>query len=63
MSPETTLTPSPNSSQSSPKQPNTAIPMQHRLVKLNKLGQGCSGTVHRALDLNTLTLVAVKSIS
>jgi len=49
------------SSSSASSQPFT-IPMRDRLVFLQKLGQGASGIVYKALDLVTLTIVAVKTI-
>lgn len=36
------------------------VPMRDRLVLLGRLGQGCSGIVHKAFDLLELRLVALK---
>lgn len=38
------------------------IPLQDRVVILEQLGEGASGRVHKAFDLQRLQLVAIKSI-
>ena len=38
----------------------TLVPMRDRVVRLEKLGQGATGSVYKALDLQTLQLVALK---
>ena len=40
----------------------TLVPMRDRVVRLEKLGQGATGSVYKALDLQTLQLVALKVI-
>ena len=40
--------------------PRFRVPMRDRLVLLGRLGQGCSGIVHKAFDLLELRLVALK---